>query len=673
LTRAAGAAAGLASSLKSAAMAAERIQKAVAATGGAGFGGGFGGGGGGGGPAMPLGSGGGSGPIYLPGSNGGSNLPAVIPGQGAYGPGGPQPWGHVPFPGGSRSGGGQGSGSGQNGYVPDWSYYQPQPGQDASFSGGGGPVPLYPNQRGGSGFSPMDAMSGIFIAQAATSMIASAAKAATAPSFGIQDQLTNIANMSPAGSNILGIQNQALAAAIKIQQSLPGLTIPQGLAMISDLYSVDRNMGAATALAPGYARDGYLMSKAQGGGDAIDQLWSVFRSSEELGYLNLLNKNGGLNTSRAMSFVDMYTKLVTNSNGHITGAGALTMIGQAGPGASQMSDKALMQAALISQALGPSQTGTGLQALYQEFIGGKMSQATARALHDAGVLPDFMFGKDDKILKKYRYGIGYAMIPAGDLKDEKMALVDPIGFAQKYLFAKFLNPDGTIKTGDDKAVENLIGNLNRDFSRVPGMKAVGQAILESAQIDRQYQNIANAASLSVQAKNDASTPNSAVAGAGAAVNGLLQALGSPLVPGATKGLQMFTTALNDFSNTMRSHPDFAKDIDKTIGILGAFGAGAAGKATLAKFGMDGFLGGEAVDPVGGGFLGAMLAVIAEKFISKAMGGGGAAGKGPSGSSSDPVHVVLHPLAGGTPWMPTTPTSPNANKSLPPPGRPLTNK
>ena len=600
LTTAAGGAAGLASSLKSAATAAERIQKAVAAS-GRGFGG-FGGGGSGGGPAMPLGNGGGSGPIYLPGNSGGaSNLPAVIPGQGAYGPGGPQPWGHVPFPGGSRSGGGPGSSSGPNGYTPDWSYYQPPPGQDASF-GGGGPVPLYPNQRRG-GFSPMDAMSGIFIAQAATSMIAGAAKEATAPSFGIQDQLTNIANMSPGGSNILGIQNQALGAAIKIQQSLPGMTIGQGLAMISDLYSVDRNMGAATALAPNYARDGYLMSKAQGGGDAIDQLWSVFRSSEELGYLNLLNKNGSLNTARAMSFVDMYTKLVTNSNGHITGSGALTMIGQAGPGASQMTDQALMQAALISQALGPSATGTGLQALYQEFIGGKMSQATARSLHDAGVLPDFMFGKDDKILKKYRYGIGYAMIPPGDLKDEKMALVDPIGFAQKYLFAKFLNLDGTIKTGDDKAVENLIGNLNRNFSRVPGMKAVGQAILESAQIDRQYQNIANAASLATQAKNDTSTPNSAVAGAGAAVNGLLQALGSPIVPGATKGLQMFTTTLNDFSNTMRSHPDFAKDIDKTIGILGAFGVGAAGKATLAKFGMDGFLGGEAIDPVGGGFLG----------------------------------------------------------------------
>ena len=597
----------------------------------------------------------------------------MIPGQGAYGSGGPQSWGHVPFPGSGRSDGGSGGSSGPNGYAPDWSYYQPPPGQDASF-GGGGPVTLNPNQRRGGGFSPMDAMSGIFIAQAATSMIANAAKAATAPSFGIQDQLTNIANMSPAGSNILGIQNQALAAAIKVQQSLPGLTIPQGLAMISDLYSVDRNMGAATALAPGYARDGYLMSKAQGGGDAIDQLWSVFRSSEELGYLNLLNKNGSLNTQKAMSFVDMYTKLVTNSNGHITGSGALTMIGQAGPGASQMSDQALMQAALISQALGPSATGTGLQALYQEFIGGKMSQATARSLHDAGVLPDFMFGKDDKILKKYRYGIGYAMIPPGDLKDEKMALVDPIGFAQKFLFSRYLNQDGTIKTGDDKAVESLIGNLNRDFSRVPGMKAVGQAILESAQIDRQYQNITNAASLTTQAKNDASTPNSAVAGAGAAVNGLLQALGSPLVPGATKGLQELTKGLNDFSNMLRAHPDFAKDIDKTIGILGTIAGGATGTWALNKVGIgEAFTGGEALDPLGGGFFTAIAAYIAEKIMKKAMGGSSSGGKGPSGSSSDPVHVVLHPLAGGTQWMPTTPTSPNANKSLPPPGRPLTNK
>ena len=581
----------MASAFERAATAAERMQRAAGGMGGFG-GGGYGGGGG----AMPL-------PVpidrsdpanrYLP-YDAPANLPAVITGQGSYSGGGPQPWGHVPITGYGQGGtppGGDGGGYGGGGqnFTMDGGY---------GGGGGGGPDapfndPNAPRWRGGNsgsggGSSSMDLMGKVFVAQAGANIASDAVSTFTAPSFDLQQQQANLKNMGASPTDI----SKAMAAAVAIQKQYPGITIGQATAEIANLYSVDRNMTDVVSLAPGYAEAGYVISKSQNGADANGQLYSILRSSEEAGKFNLLNKNGTLNTSNVVSFIDMYAKLIANSNGNLTGAGALQMTGQAGPGITQLNNTALERMILISQSLGPSATGTGLNAMDQEFLGGKMSQATARNLHEAGLLPDYMFGPHDgKILKKYQTGIGQVRIPVGALVDQTGFLEDPFKWETDHIMKNYLNPDGTVKKGTPKDKVQMIATLVDDYSRITGQKLAGINAFNAQVVNRAIVNASDMAPLSVLAANDASTAKSRASGAGAAVDAFLQALGSPLLPGATKGLTMLTTTLNDMSDRLRAHPDETMAgegvVATVLGYLGIKYGGRAAGALARKVGLTG--------------------------------------------------------------------------------------
>ncbi len=479
----------------------------------------------------------------------------------------------------------------RSGYTPNW-----VPG---GAGGGGGdeppgdepfPSPMPPINPGGrrsGGIDPMETMGYIFTGQAAASMVGSAVKAFASPSFDVQTAQTNIGNMVPKGGDIAAVQAKAMAAAIQIQRANPGMTIGQGLAMVANLYSVDRDMDAVAALAPEYASDGYIMSHAQGGADANDELYAVLRSSEDLGKLNLLNKDGSINTTKATSFIDLYTRLIANSNGNLSAGGALTMIGQAGPGATQMSDLALERMIVAAQALGPSQVGTGINAMYQEFIGGKMSQATARSLFEAGVLPKYamvngkrleMFGDDDKITKPFKYGIGQVMLPPGVLKDEQEALTDPIGWARDHLFAQYLNPDGSVKSGDQKVVDELIADLNRDFSRIPGMRLAGNAVFNEVVQSRQIHNANHLLSLEQLHSADAATANAQAKGVTAAFNALLTTMGGPAIPTITSRLHALAAGINELSDAAEKHPDVTLGADQAgAGVLAWLGLKAGAR------------------------------------------------------------------------------------------------
>jgi hypothetical protein len=590
-----------------------------------GFGGGGGNGGGGGDepPSLPGGGG------YLPWGDG-SNSPAVIPGSDSSGPEG---WGHTY-------------------QSPDEPFNSPSP------------VPLYPGSDHHSG-GMMDAMSTIFVAKAATSMITDAVSGAVSPAFDLQTQLTNLGNNNASPSDVAA----AKAEADKLRQENPGMTTADAMSMIMNLYSVDQNMPDVLSIVGNYARDGYIISHAQGKGETGDQLYSILRAGEEAGKLNDRNADGTINTQKFMDLLDLYTKIIVNSNGNATGEGALTMMAQAGPGATQLSDEAIERAAIAAQSLTPSQVRTGLNAMYQEFIGGKMSQATARSLHEAGVLPDYMFGKDGKILNKYKYGIGQVMLPPGTLEDEGEALHDPIQWASQHLFEQYVNSDGTIKKGDEAQVEGLIADLNRDFSRIPGMRLAGNAIFNSVVQDRRMQNIDHLAGLDTIQHNDASTANAQAAGTGAAFNALLIALGSPIIPGATKGLEMLTAGLDEFGEKATANP-----AETIVGDGIALGAGAWGTLKLlgkllptirlagagaAADGVADVIGGVATGPMG--ILGALLAGT----IAYDMDHGGLknmptprnphAPGAPTGTAGDPLHVKVVNTATHQTSMPTFPT------------------
>ncbi len=665
MSRVAASARGMASSWQSAAAAAERMAAAVGGTHAGGGGGGF----------IPPSGGG-----YLPSSPDGDGA-----GRGSSG-------GALSVIPGSGSSGYQGWGTRGNGYdanfggdphfypgtrltpsgEPDW-----RPG-----AGGGNMPPINLDggvaPRGGGSFDPMHAMGYIFTAQAGGSILGSAVQGFTAPSFDIADQQANIRNMTPKGMSADDAVAKAMAAAIKIQQnpSNPGISIGQALALIGDTYSVDRDMTEVSAMAPTLAADAWRMSRTKGGDVDVDQIYTLVRSSEELGKLNLKNKDGSINTDKATSFIDQISRLVVNSGGNLTTGGILTMVGQMGPGGTQLSDEALAKAVIASQALGSSQVGTGLNAMTQEFIGGKMSQAAARALHEAGVLPDYMFGPNDgKILGKYKYGIGQVMLPPGVLKDEQLALTDPLDWVKKDLVNEYLNPDGSVKAGD-KNKEGLIAALNRDFARIPGMKLAGLGVFNAIVQDRALQNAYDLSSNAHISATDAATPNAQAAGVGAAWNGFLAALGSPLIPGATKGLNMFAGALNSMANTSTAHPVDTMGAEAVSG-LGALWLALKGVAGIKPLGNIAKAAGAVAD--GGASVAADLAgpLAMAAFISKYIADDikknpdtfapptlGKDGKWyfPGSSPENPTytHVINGtPLVSPSPTMPNAPTAPNS--------------
>ncbi len=672
---AAGAARNMAAAWGQAASAAERMARAASSVGGV-----SGGGGGGSGGWYPS-----------PASDPSPRLP------------GPASYPLLPGPGGG------------GGYVPPGGGGS---GADEPFNPPGRPT-LYPNGQpsgGGGSFSAAHAAGYVLLGAAVVDAAKGAATALTAPSFGIQDQLANIANMTPKGANPNTAMSQALATAIKIQQNPdnPGISIGQALAMVANVYSVDRNMSAVAAIAPRIATDSYILSHAQGGADVNGEMYSIIRAAEDLGDFNSFNKNGTINPAKAMSLIDLYTRLIANSNGNLTGAQALTLIGAAGPAATQLNNTALARAIIASQALGASQVGTGINALNQELIGGKMSQGTARALHDAGVLPTMapdpngsgrmipMFGPDDKITKPFRFGIGMAMIPPGVLKDENLAMVDPVGWSAKDLFGKYLNPNGTVKTGDKAKVLELIADLNRDFSRIPGMKLAGNDVFAGAVQARQMENAFDMMGLPTLAATDASTASSQAAGAGAAYNAAIAALGTPLIPELTKGLANLSAALNAVSDASRAHPNITRDIENlginaaalaagwagwkvlagTVKWLGRFGAG--GGAT--DLGIEGVATGAAAasGPPGwliGAISAAVVAGVEALEADRNAGGNPREVRGrfgmvtitgqPAGTNADPIIVSVKngiPLVSPSPTMPTGPTPVNNSKIPPRPGQ-----
>jgi hypothetical protein len=552
--------------------------------------------------------------------------------------------------------------------------------------------PKQPPRQPGGDNSSMHIMSSLFIAQAVGSMAKQAAQAVTGPSFDLQQQEETLASMGASPEQIA----QAIAQAGVIQRNPrnPGITLGQALSMITDLYSVDRSdFAGVLSMSTAYAQDAFVLSQQKNGGDAMDVMYNILRSGEDSGKLGLLNKDGTLDLTKIERFNDLITRMVVNSGGNLSPAGVLTMFGAAGPGITQMSDEAIEKALLMSQALGPSQTGTGINAMYQEFIGGKMSQGTARALHDAGVLPDYMFGKDGKILKKYRYGIGMAMIPEGALTGEAEALSDPFGWSTKYLFGKYMNADGTVKTGDEKTVETLIANLNRDYSRIPGMKDAGYAIFQGAVMDRQLKNIGKVQTVPDIASNYASTANAQLGDFGAAVNNLLVQLVSPLIPGATAGLKTLTGGLDLFAKALdvpgvgvtaasAAEVGFAyggwvamRGGIKFMAKLGRMVTGAAADEGAAAAGVE-LVGGGTGGPIG--FIIATAAVAAvNEILDSRQNGPVASGRivpgggryGPAGTSSDPIHVVTSQQSGGA-GMPAGPTTPTASSARPNPGQAL---
>ncbi len=507
------------------------------------------------------------------------------------------------------------------------------------------------------------------------------------------------------------VADQMVNAAQKIQQTQPGVSFPGALQMIYDTYTVTKNAQEAMEVAPQLAQSMFALHEIgddAGGGD----LYDLVKAAEIKGTLTTKNKDGSLNIKPLMDFVDAATKVSIATGGKFQPSDAFRIAQNAGPIFKSLDENALTEAFLLSNELGPSRVGTGLQGFGRQLVGGKMSKQQAQMFASAGLLD----------IKDFHPGaMGYGYVNSGGWKDQDEIASNPFQWINDKLVPAILKA----KPGDREAI---IRGVSQMFSTVPGQRLAITDILSQMSLDRQTDAVNNLPSVATtNAGYRKDDPGVALAGFENAFSGLMTELGSPLIGPAVSSLKAMTDGIDAWANSMKDHP--AQALATDAGIVGGAGAGswalwklvagrwaAAGKDAddfwekaindlpkgsggAAKAAGDAsFLGGEegaaaaagaaASGAAGTGLLSAMIPVAVAAVLQYmmthpdpdpvnqvALKKYGRYGQtvGPTGKPGDPLHVVVtgQGSAAPGPQMPTAQTGHNPIKAPPMPGQVFT--
>lgn len=642
LTRsAASSASTMASAFGRAADAAERIQRASSG----GFvisGGGSGGGGGGGG-------GGGSGP-YLPGGGGDGDRP------------------RLPGPGGGMA------------TTQNWTPGQNPP---VPFPAGGG------QDDRGHGVSGHDIYGAMFAGGLAFTGISAFATGLATNVEAIQKPRALLIGQGVPAS----MADQMIAAARQIQKNQPGVSFAGALGMIYDTYTVTKNGPESIAAAPGLATDMFNLHEIgddQGGGD----LYDLVKAAEIKGTLTTKNKDGSVNIQPLLNAVDLATKVSIATGGKLQPADAFRIAQNAGPIFKSLDDDAYVEALLLSNELGPSRVGTGLQGFGRQLVGGKMSKQQAEMFSKLGLLD----------MKKFHPGaMGYGYVESGGFKDQDEIAANPFEYINDDIVPSLLK-------ANPKDRNSIIRGISQMFSTVPGQRLAISDILSQAVLDRQESAVYSLPGTQQTAagyrKND---PGVALTGFTQSFDALLTELGSPLIKTAVGALNEMRQGINSWADAMHDHPARALATDGGIaasivaggillfkGVSGAFSKDAKAAESFWDKAMKDLPGGG--EAAGGGADAAFSEVavnavkvgVAQKIVgpvglaalfveqvrqmlgvplpfTAGAGGHNPITGAPTGKPNDPFHVKVVGTSTGT-TMPTGQTGHNPAQSPPVPGQ-----
>lgn len=366
---------------------------------------------------------------------------------------------------------------------------------------------------------------------------------------------------------------QAAAAyneANKVREQVPGSSLSGNLGLIADLKSVFASPADAMKYMPEILKQA-IVAQNNGYGVSYDQAFSAARAGELSAALNN-TATGQLDPVKFVKFMNAIANVSLLTSGRVGPHDYVAMAQNAGPAVmAQLSNQALFQdlPALIL-GLGGSRAGTALNALATQFKGGKMSQYAARAMHDIGLLPDYMFGKDGKILKHYRYGIGIAVIDKGTLPRSGLYNSNPIAWFNEVVVPHLVAHGYTTQAQQ----ENY---LYRMMSRTPGIR-VSQDMIANLLLIKKYEDMISgqAGKNSYQTVVD-NNPQLQAGALGQSWNAFLAALGNTAMPQAIKALNGLTDDLNAFGDWAQKHQGESKQLlDFAAGLTAVSAAVAVG-------------------------------------------------------------------------------------------------
>ena len=435
----------------------------------------------------------------------------------------------------------------------------------AGGGGGGDEMPPIPLGGGfGDGRRPKrgrkqhdwaeDIFIGGMIGGAATGAARAAWEAAAAPKHQEALLMTN-------GVSRKDVKRMA-AEARRIQQTTPGIGYDQALTILRDSYSVTRSVPDAMAVAPTLARDAVILASRPGGADEINELFLALQSAEIHGELNKKSANGTLNLGPFSRYMNLATRLSVATGYRFSPGDIKQMSRNAGAAFKTMSDHAIIEAGVMSLDLGAGRVGTGLNAINQEFVGGRMSKAALEILQQMGIA-----SKNPKLIR--HTAMGRVQIAPGGIVDQKLLSKDPTEWAYKFLLPAIEKKYG-------KSDIDVQAGIQQVMARIPGASVVANMFNNRALIERYLLGMADVPGtgqlLKILEKND---PDLAIKQLKASMSGAASALFSPALKDLDAAIERLAGVLNGFANWADKHPGAS---------YAAWGGVAAGGLTSLYFG-----------------------------------------------------------------------------------------
>lgn len=457
-------------------------------------------------------------------------------------------------------------------------------------AGGGGPIPLNLGGAGGGPGAPMPTHSQFATAAAGFGALGYVLMHAVEASVKARTEVEHL----QAGIGLMGMTSEqvkeSLTRATDLQRNVPGITIGGGLHIIKDLLAVTQNVHDALdpTLLRSFAQAGVVLT-AGGKGNAIAELFKAMQAGELRGEFS--GANGQPDPAKAAAFLQSVLATTIQTGGRVGPAEILQFIKSGGMGSAMLGNRDLFADAIAPIiSMGSARAGTGIQAFAQQFSAGKMSDAGANMLLEMGLLqnmPGNSIAAQQAYMKRnYKVGIGQYRLPP----DKLVGMGDPntnprehpIEFMERVLLPRIDTYNqqhyGAPRDDKDRDAQRMATGASV-ASRIPGGNILGDVIRNWPLIMRDREAIAEALK---RGQNDgafnqiqATDPKVKMEAFGAAMNGMLIALGGPIMDSAISAIKTLTTVLNAVSDFASKHPDMTKNIMLATAGVGAFSVAMA--------------------------------------------------------------------------------------------------
>ena len=255
----------------------------------------------------------------------------------------------------------------------------PRPGQGGGSGGGG--IHLGASQHGVHAYSSGDTFITAIAAGMIWKTIGDSAKE-------ISHEVVQIQKLGISELQLKEVRKAAVAAT----QNIKGITQVDALGTYGAAYSIFGHQGALSLINP-------LMKFEQVAGNtsgnykkAHEDVYSMIKGGDLLGRFN--DETTHLpDAAKLNHFLDLGAKVMLATHGKVDAKTWFQLAQQGGPAISQMSDRGLMETAILAQMMGGPRTGTALTSLYQQMVGGKMTKSAAEHLHELGLVGNFEVGQ----------------------------------------------------------------------------------------------------------------------------------------------------------------------------------------------------------------------------------------------------------------------------------------